>query len=42
MRIRAVPVILIVLIGSLVAPTSALAQLNAGRIVGAVGDPSHA
>src|SRR5712691_9282464 len=42
MRIRAVPVILIVLVGSLVAPTSALAQLNAGRIVGAVGDPSHA
>src|SRR5712692_7637192 len=41
-RVRAVPVTLIVLIGSLIAPTSARAQLNAGRIVGTVSDPSHA
>jgi hypothetical protein len=40
-RIR-VAAILIVLIGSLIAPTTARAQLNAGRIVGTVTDPSHA
>jgi hypothetical protein len=42
MGIRAVPVTLIVLIASLIAPTSARAQVNAGRIVGTVSDPSHA
>src|SRR5260370_42487680 len=40
--VRAVPVMLITLLGSLIAPTSARAQLNAGRIVGTVSDPSHA
>jgi hypothetical protein len=35
-------VILIALLGSLSVPTSARAQLNAGRIVGTVSDPSHA
>src|SRR5712664_3935515 len=41
-RIRAVPVTLIVLIALLTAQTSARAQVNAGRIVGTVSDPSHA
>ena len=42
LRLRVVPAMLIVLSGSLIAPTSARAQLNAGRIVGTVSDPSHA
>src|SRR2546427_3198917 len=41
-RMRAVPVTLIVLIAFLTAQTSARAQVNAGRIVGTVSDPSHA
>src|SRR5229473_5930487 len=41
-RMRAVPVTLIVLIAILIAQTSARAQVNAGRIVGTVSDPSHA
>jgi hypothetical protein len=41
-RLRVVPAMLIVLIASLIAPASARAQLNAGRIVGTVSDPSHA
>jgi hypothetical protein len=41
-RSRALPLTLIVLIGSLLASTSTGAQLNAGRIVGTVSDPSHA
>jgi hypothetical protein len=41
-QIRAVSVTLIVLIGSVIVPASARAQLSSGRIVGTVSDPSHA
>ena len=40
--LRAVPFALGALVGCMLYPTPAAAQLNAGRIVGTVTDPSHA